>query len=311
MLIFLYGQDTYRLQQKIKEIIEQYKKIHKSELNLARLSGQDIKFDDFKNIFQQVSMFGEKKLIILSDFFPNQELKENILKKAGFFSESKDIFLLYEKDKIAKNDNFLKALKKPAKIQEFRPLEGEKLKNWARKEFRELNAQISPQALDKMVDSIGNNLWRFSSEIKKTVNYKKGKKINLEDVGLMVRPKIETAIFKTIDAIAQRNKKKALLLVHRHLDKGESPLYLLSMVNFQFRNILSVKDLIEKNVPYYSISKKTGLHPFVAKKSFEQAGKFTFQELKKIYWKIFQADLDIKTGRINPETALDLLIAEI
>jgi DNA polymerase III delta subunit len=34
-------------------------------------------------------------------------------------------------------------------------------------------------------------------------------------------------------------------------------------------------------------------------------------ELKKIYRKIFQIDSDIKTGKIEPETALDLLLAEI
>jgi len=38
---------------------------------------------------------------------------------------------------------------------------------------------------------------------------------------------------------------------------------------------------------------------------------FTLEELKKIYYKIFQADLNIKTGKIEPEVGLDLLITEI
>jgi DNA polymerase III delta subunit len=53
------------------------------------------------------------------------------------------------------------------------------------------------------------------------------------------------------------------------------------------------------------------MHPFVVKKSLQQASKFTLEELKKIYQKIFQVDLDIKTGRIEPEVALDLFIAGI
>ena len=95
------------------------------------------------------------------------------------------------------------------------------------------------------------------------------------------------------------------------MEKGDNPLYLLSMINYQFKNLLIVKDLMGKQRPYYFIQKITRLHPFVVKKSYQQAGKFTFSELKKIYWKIFQADLDIKTGKINPETALDLLITGI
>ena len=53
------------------------------------------------------------------------------------------------------------------------------------------------------------------------------------------------------------------------------------------------------------------MHPYVIQKSTQQTRKFNFEELKKIYQKIFQVDLDIKTGKIEPETAIDLLIAEI
>ena len=127
----------------------------------------------------------------------------------------------------------------------------------------------------------------------------------------MVRSKIETDIFKTIDAIAEKNKKRALELLHKHLEKGDSPLYLLSMINYQFRNLLIVKDFIERCKPYNIILRKSGLHPFVVKKSYYQSQKFSFQELKKIYRKVFQIDLNIKTGRIESEMALDLLIAEI
>ena len=295
----------------MREIVEYYRKIHKSGLSLIYLDGENLNFADFKNAFQQISMFGEKKLLILTDFFSNQEVKEGFLENRKLFFCSKDVVLFYQEDKIPANDRFLKFLEKGAKIQEFQPLKEKKLTGWAREQFSEHNTEITPEALEEIIAFVGNDLWRFSNEIKKLADYKKGKKIVLEDVKLLVRPKIETAIFKTIDAIAQRNKKKALLLIHQHLEKGDSPLYLFSMINFQFRNILIIKDLIERKVPYYSISKMTRLHPFVVKKSCQQTAKFTFQELKKIYQKIFQADLDIKTGKKNPETALDLLIAEM
>ena len=58
-------------------------------------------------------------------------------------------------------------------------------------------------------------------------------------------------------------------------------------------------------------SQKPDLHPYIIKKASWQARKFSFEDLKKIYQKIFQADLGIKTGKIEPETALDMLIAEI
>ncbi len=79
------------------------------------------------------------------------------------------------------------------------------------------------------------------------------------------------------------------------------------MISYQFRNILVIKDLLEKGKPL-SNSK---LHPFVVKKSYQQAQQFSFGELKKIYRKIFEVDYKIKTGQIESQMALELLIAEI
>ena len=162
-----------------------------------------------------------------------------------------------------------------------------------------------------MVSFVGNDLWQLSNEVKKLVNYKPKDKIELKDVEFLVRPKIETDIFKTIDAIAQKNKKRAITLIHKHLEKGDNPLYLLSMINFQFRNLLIIKDLIEKHKPYPVILKISKLHPFVVKKNWQLANQFTLNDLKKIYQKIFQIDLSIKTGKLKPEIALDLFIMEI
>ncbi|HUV81388.1 MAG TPA: DNA polymerase III subunit delta [Patescibacteria group bacterium] len=311
MLIFLYGPDTYRSKRKLSEIIEEYKKVHRIGLSLVFFEGGDLKLASLKEAIRQTSIFDEKKLLVISNVSANQDFKEKFLKNSEFFESLKDTVLFYEEDEIPAKDKFFAFLKNKAKAQNFQFLQGENLKKWIRQELAGFKAEISPEALTKLVDSVGSDLWRLSNEINKLVSFrKKERKVNLEDVELLVKPKIETAIFKTIDAIAQKDKKQALLLIHRHLKKGDSPLYLLSMINFQFRNLLVVKDLMERRQPYGAILKAVKLHPFVVKKSYYQAQKFTLAELKKIYRKIFQADLDIKTGKVNPETALDLLIAE-
>jgi len=256
-------------------------------------------------------MFKEKKLIILKKIFSNQHFKTNFLKDIKDLIVLEDIIVIFEDEKVSSSDSLFKALKKKTQYQEFKKLEGELVKNWARKEFKKYQAKIQPQALSKLIDFVGNDLWQLSNEIKKLISYKKGKEILTRDVELLVRPKINSDIFETIDHIASKKKKKALELLHKHLEKGDSPLYLLSMISYQFRNLLAIKDLVERNQSPYFFGKKAGLHPYVIKKSYPLAQKFTSEELKKIYQKILEVDFNIKTGRITPETALDLLIAEI
>ncbi|MCP6719272.1 MAG: DNA polymerase III subunit delta [Patescibacteria group bacterium] len=307
MIILLYGPDTYRSQLKLREIVESYKKIHKSGLNL-RYYNNDLNFKDLKSEAAQASMFKEKKLIVLTDIFSNSDFKKDFLKGGKDFVDSENILLFYEKGKITKRDALLTFLKKNAKCQELESLEGQKLKNWVKKQFDSLNAKVDNRALDRLVSFVGDNLWQMINEIRKLSSFKAGKTIEVKDVELMVRPKIESDIFKTIEAIASKDKQRALKLLKDHLKKGDNPFYLLSMINFQFRNLLIVKDLVTKNLSPFD---SAGLHPYVVKKSMALSRKFEFQELKKIYQKIFEVDLNLKTGKIEPETALDLFIAEI
>lgn len=315
MIIFLYGEDTYRMREKLKEITDSYKKAHKSGLNFKyfdcqEISNEDI-FSDFKNGFRQTSMFREKKLAVITNPISDPGFKEKFLEEGKNFLKSEDIILFYQEGKVSKNDSLFKFLNKNAKSQEFKLLEGQNLKKWVKKEFGKYETKIEEKALEELLEYVGNDLWRMANEVRKLASYKPKGTIKIKDIREQIRSKIETDIFKTIDAISQKNKKQALKLVHKHLEKGDSPLYLLAMINYQFRNLLIVKDFIEKHKTYSAILKGSGLHPFVVKKSYFQSQQFSFKELKKIYQKIFQIDLNIKTGKIEPELALDMIIAGI
>jgi len=311
MIIFLYGLDTFRSRQKLNEIVEHYKEIHKSGLNLKYFVEPEMDFQTFLDEMKQTSMFKEKKLAVLINVFLNSEFKKKFLEEGKNFVKSENIVLLYETSQIIETDPLLLFLKKSGRLQEFKLLEGQKLKNWVKKEFQKYGIEIKEEALEKLINFVGNDLWQMSNEIKKLVSYKlKSKDIGIsgKDVELLIKPKIEIDIFQTIDAIASKDKKKALKFIKAHLEKGDSPFYLFSMINFQFRNLLIIKDLMERDISLYSLN---NFHPYVIKKSISLLEKFRFSELKKIYQKIFQLDLDIKTGKIEPEMALDLLITEI
>lgn len=284
----------------MEEIVEHYKGVHKSGLNLRFFEGENLDYQDFKDIFQQTPMFQEKKLIVLRDVFQNQEFKDTFLQNRQKFIDSKDIIIFQEEGEISPKDAFPKFLLESTKAQGFDLLEGQKLKNWVNKEFKKYGAEIDPQAVGTIINYVGDDLWRISNEIQKLAAFKKDEKITAEDVKLLVRPQIETDIFKTIDALAARNKKQAISFIHEHLERGDNPLYLLSMINFQFRNLLVVKETGKLNFRPYFVRKILGL-----------AQRFTVEDLRRIYREIFETDLKIKTGQLDPQTALDLLITAV
>jgi DNA polymerase III subunit delta len=311
MIYFIYGEDSYRAKRKLEEIVLGYKEKHKSGLNLIYADADEKDFKDFYSNLKTNSMFAEKKLVVLKNVFNDAKFQEDFLENIKNLEEIKDIIIVYEDSPADKRTKLFKALQKHAKCQEFEFLQPAMLRSWILEEFKRNKAQINPDALDLLVNFIGSDLFQMANEINKLSNYRAGGVVKKEDVELLVRPNIENEIFKTIDAIASKDKKLALSLLSKHMENGDAPLYVLSMIAYQFRNLLIIKELQDMQKPYAVVVKKSGLHPFVAQKSYYMCNQFSADKLKKIYQKIFQIDSDIKTGKIEPELALDLFLAEI
>ena len=300
------------MQQKLKEIETQYKKIHKSGLDLEKFDAFQIEFREFWDKLFQRSMFSQKKLFFLENLFSNPEFKKEFLKKIEQIAKSEDVVVVLEKQELPKKDKLFLSLKKQVKSQEFSPLTGQRLRQRTEKEINKQGMEIEKRALEKLIDFVGDDSWRLANEIKKLVNYKKGMKIiKEEDIELLVRSKIETNIFKTIDALAQKEKGRALSLLQEHLEKGDSPISILSMINFQFRNLLIAGALRERGKTLNDFLRLKICHPYAAQKSWQLSAGFNLSQLKKIYQRIFEADLNIKTGKIAPEEGLKTLIAQI
>ena len=306
MLIFLHGQDTYRSRQKLNEIIAEYKKVHKEGLDFACLT--DFEMPKIKEKIEAVSMFSEKKLLVLEDC-DDEELIDYI--KKNKLAQDKEVILVFyqqsEPDRRTKMFKFLN--KKPVMVQSFEPLAGAGLENWLKKEITSQKGQIDSMSLQKLIFFVGSDLWRLKNEIDKLLAYSKN--ITSQNIDLLVKAKIDNNIFDTIDALGQRDKPKALKLLHRHLNEGESEVYLMTMLTYQIRNLLKLKSLEEKGIGYYDMAKQAALHPFVVKKSASQIRNFSLSQLKNIYQRLLQIDVAIKSGKIDQQAALDILVAEI
>lgn len=319
MFIVLYGSEPFLAEQKLKEIVENYKKTQKSGLSLSIFKSEDFDFNDFKSALETVSMFDEKKLMIFKNFFIEEADKAkkilDFAKKADA-QDSKDIIMVFfESGQPKATKEFKELLKKPNLSQEFSKIEGAKLNSWIQKEFDKLGAKIETRAVLALIQATGNDLYRLKNEIDKLAAYlpaQAGKKLITEkDVAEMVASDFRSDIFAVIDAIAKKNKKLSFKILNDHIEHGESEIYLLTMIIYQFRNLIKIKSLINKLLSEAELAKKTGLHPFVIKKILSISRQFSFEELKNIYQKLFDIDLKIKTGEIDPRMALNMFVAEL
>jgi DNA polymerase-3 subunit delta len=93
------------------------------------------------------------------------------------------------------------------------------------------------------------------------------------------------------------------------IEKGEDENKLLSMVVYQFRTLIIIKDLIERGKPSGRVASEAKLNPYVVQKSLPIVKKYSLPELVKFYNFLYQLDLKIKTGQIEPAMAIDFVVA--
>src|SRR3989338_3213953 len=205
MLIFLYGTDTYRSQKKLKEIISRYKEIHKSGLNFQIYDASETDFAVFKSAIETISMFAEKKLIVLKNAMSYKDASEKLMAWEGRkrLEDSKDVICVFWEKEIDKKSSPAKWLVKNSKCQEFEELTGVKLRNWALSEAKGRGVSMDSASVFTLINLTGGNLWALEKEISKLCSYaratKKGEKIiTKNDISLSIGPRLETHIFELV-----------------------------------------------------------------------------------------------------------------
>jgi len=318
MIIFLYGENEFQSREKLAGIKNRFFEKNNPDVTsgLFDFAEKDWHLDEVIMSISSSGLFSSKRLVIVKNILSakkdiTEEKFLDILKKEAKKEKSDLILVFWESGKIKKSEKLYKLLRKIAKCQEFSALEGAKLKNWIVEKIKENNTSIDPAAAEKLMVFVGNDLNLLSKEIEKLIAYKNKGEITSGDVDLLVKSKIDTDIFKTVDALARGDKKTALKLLHGHLDSGEDPFYLLSMYFYQFRNLVKIKPLSEKNISPQDISTKLKMHPFVVRKSLEQARNFSWEKLKALYNSLCEIDFESKTGKTDIELALDKFVARV
>jgi len=310
MIIFLYGKDSYRLKEEVHRIEEGFKR---KGLSIEKTSAKDLSFREFWSIFFQFSIFEGQKVVFLRDVFSQKEFKKEFLESLAALREAKHTLVVYETEEIKNSEKLFQALKNSAQTKEFHSLEGFLLQKWIKKEFQKYGFKIEQEALDKLSEYVGNDLWQMKNEIEKLVNLKLSeakKTITPQDVDLFVSAKIEPGIFEVIDALSKRDKKLALKLIQKYLDKGENPFRLLKTISSQVRNLLTARVLREKRKTLRDLLVLELSHPYAAQKAWQASAYFTLSQLKKICQCLFEVDLKAKTTDADLRDLLLELVVE-
>jgi DNA polymerase III delta subunit len=301
MIKLFYGKDSYGLgKELLAETVEGAEVYVFEEGSPAELAS---------NLITQ-SFFNPIRLFIVKNLFARLDSKEETSLLRSLTNLPPETKIIFTEEKQPTKSKIYDFIKKSGAIKIFDEAKSVNLVSFIKKEVLDAGGEIAPLAAERLASYVGPDFWQLTNEINKLVLYKMGENeiqtIETADVDLLVRANFEAKIFSLMDAVAAKNTRRSSELLNSFLESGENEIYILTMIEKQFRNIAIAK--FENGITESGLAKKAGLHPFVAKKSLEQARNFEKVEIIEMYQKLMDADLKLKSGYEPKQVLLRVLI---
>ncbi len=150
----------------------------------------------------------------------------------------------------------------------------------------------------------------IEQELTKLANYRnRSGTISEEDVHLLVPQSRESNIFAFADAVSDGRRRQALALLHDL--PNQEPGYVLVMIARQFRLVLKAKHTLRTEQSPAEVARAIGLTrapPRAVNRVISQARRFSVDQLTAMHAHIARTDYAVKRSKIDPATALDLLV---
>jgi DNA polymerase-3 subunit delta len=250
----------------------------------------------------QVSSQDEDLIRELSDYLPNLPPFTRLM-----FVENKTLPASHPILKLAAD----RAVKDRAFVKLFDLPQEHDLPGWIHRRAREKGGSLSAEAARMLALLVGRDPRLLDQEIGKLLLYADGRPVEPDDIEALVSRARETSIFDLVDAVGQRQTDRALRLLHRLLEDGEPPLYLLTMLARQVRILIQVSELQDQGLTESEIAARLKLHPYVVKKGRVQARNFQMAQLEAAHRRLVETDLSIKTSAVGEVLALDTLVVAL
>lgn len=328
MLHVLIGGDDFSIRQALEEIKKGIGDPTALMTNTTVLDGRQVMVEQLRSVCETVPFLSEKRLVIVEGLFERFDSGNKTgRKKSSRQPEQPEEYraiadgikqlpefteLVLIGGGIKAGNPLLRELSAMTRVKSFPRLKPSQLSQWIMQRVKAVGGSISPQAINLLIRFVGNDLWIMANEVDKLALFTGGRRIEEADVRAVVSYAQEANVFAMIDAVLEFRVGVAQELLQQLFKQGTAPAQLLVMLSRQVRIIFQIKEMRGRKKSRTDIQNKLGLtSDFVLNKAWEQADRYSPARLREVYHRLLETDLSIKTGRLEGELALNILIAEL
>ena len=310
-LYFLFGPETYLRDEAVRLIADEamrgtlLREFNDSTFNLTS--------DDARDAIaaaEQLPMMSQRRVVRIKNLGKLKEADEEVL--VNYVNRPVETsVVIFITDDIDKRKKLAKLLMAGAAF-EFQPLKLNELQAWIRSRLKDLNAEIEPQALQRILETVSSDLHTLANELNKlyAAALPSGR-ITTGLVHSLVGRSREHMNWELSDHIMSRNRKGALKTLKDLLDDGVEPLLLIGLIAGIYRRMTLAKALLSQGASPATIFSEVRMPPFKQRDYLAMLNRVDFDRLARTIRRVAETDLAIKTSKATPRMQGELLVCEL
>ncbi|MBQ8293397.1 MAG: DNA polymerase III subunit delta [Bacilli bacterium] len=208
------------------------------------------------------------------------------------------------------NDNeAVKACKKYAYIVDTQELETVEYKAWVKRLFVLGGIDIRDDALNLLIEYVKKDSVRMEQEVNKLISYVgSNSKVTESDVKELVIPNIDDAVFLLIRAIVAKDKKAVLKIYNSLANNTQDIMGVIAMVSSTFVDLYKTAKLLKEGYKQGEIASLFKISNGRAYYLVNDAKNFSIDALEEYILKLSNLDYQIKSGQIDKNLGIELLL---
>jgi DNA polymerase-3 subunit delta len=312
----LHGNDEFAIAAHIEKLCAGLGDPSNTDMNIARFDGRaGLDYEAFNRAVNTAPFLAPRRVVVLMHPIPALNSPETRKKVLDLFDKAQPTttIVLAEFEELKSGHWLVKWAQAGSRalIRVYNLPKRWEMPRWIESEAKKQGGRIEPDAAVLLSERVGEDTRIAAQELTKLLAYANFERpISVLDVERVSILSAQGSVFELVDALGQRDGKKAQHTLHQLLE-DEDALEFWGMVIRQFRLLIQTRELLDENSSVQEIQKSLGLHEFVAQKVTNQAKRFSMPVLEAIYHKLLEIDEGVKTSQVPLDVALDTFIIEL
>lgn len=278
-------------------------------MNAASFEGKGINPKEIIDLAETMPFFADRRVIMIED---SGFAKNACPELADYIPDiPESTCMILTESEVDKRGKVYKAIKNTGRIVEFKRQDERTLARWVLGTLKKEGRNITEETMQAFLGRTGSDMENIDRELEKLLCYTMGRDvITTADVEAVCTEQTENRIFEMVQAITEKNQRKALDLYSDLLAMKEPPMRILFLITRQFNQLLQLKSLAGQGLDKSELAKKAGIPPFALGKYQAQCRKFTAAQLQQAVEDCVDAEERVKTGRMGDQISVELLIVK-